>query len=123
MNRRYTIIVNYDCKQYIENIYANDQSEAYSRACSIGSVLTNGGNTGWLQSCCAKHGWRGDTLGVVHDPRVKEEPEFPISEKELQVLNLIEQGVSKDAAEAIVYGPTDESYYPDLEIATDYYEE
>lgn len=117
MNRKYTVIVNFECKQYVENIYASNLREANSIASSRAMLITNYGNI-WLQSYCAKQGWCGSKLGVVHDPRVKEEePEFPISDKELQVLNLIEQGISEESAMFIVYGPTsDDEHCPDLDI-------
>lgn len=116
MNRKYRIIVNFDCMQYIENIFADNIGRARNVAWRTAVMLTNGGNTGWLQSYCAKKGWIGDSLGVVHDPRDKEEPDYPISEKGLQVLNLVEQGVSQESAEFIVYGPSNEyDECPDLE--------
>jgi hypothetical protein len=116
MNRKYTVIVNFECKQYVENIYASNMREANSIASNKASAITHGGHI-WLQSYCAKQGWRGNKLGVVHDPRIKEEePEFPISDKEFQVLNLIEQDVSEEAAMFIVYGPaSDNEHCPDLE--------
>ena len=103
--RKYTVTVNYDCKRYVENIYANNLREANNYAISVGCKITNGGSTGWLQSVNAKQGWIGSKVGVVHDPR----PKNPVT-------NLIEKGVSESAARFIVYGPeTDNDECPDLE--------
>ena len=113
--RKYTIYVNYDCRTYIENVKAKNTAEATQMALRIGYKFTNHGNTGWFEGVRVTQGWRGDKPGLVyHTP--KEEDDYVDDSDTTSEEDLVRQGVSRDAARFILYGP--ESEYeecPDLE--------